>query len=101
LRDLPGLLGGIFEKSADAGQLACRRRRAKALCAPLREESAQVRGAQAVQIGRIDRPATMPLEEFDQAMRSRGIRPHRVRRAAAVVLEMGRPARCERARRGI
>lgn len=101
MRDLPGLLCGIFEESADARQLTRRGGRAKALPPALSEESPQVRSGQAVQIGGINRPTPMPLEEVDQSVRSRDIGPHCVRRAAAVVLEMGSPARGQRAGCGV
>ncbi len=88
-RDLAALLGGVPEEGANARKLARRRSRAEPLAAALGEKGAQVGSPERSMVGRFDRPSSMPLEEVDQPMGGRDIGAHRVRRAPAVVLEMG------------
>ena len=61
------------------------------------EESPKVRRRHAAKVRRLERPAAILLEEIDQAMGSRHIGTHRVPGAAAIMLEIGGPARRERA----
>jgi hypothetical protein len=83
------LLGRISEEGANAGKLACRGRRPQSLGAPMGEEGAQVRRAKPEQSRRADLLASIPPKEIDQPVRGRHIGPYRMRRAAAVVLQIG------------
>jgi hypothetical protein len=93
------LLGGIFEESAHAGQLARCRRGAQPLSAPLGEECPEVRRCDAGQRRGIDAFASIGAEELDETMRGRRISPHRVHGAAPVMLEISSPLRGQRAGR--
>jgi hypothetical protein len=53
------------------------------------EEGAQVRRAKPEQSRRADLLASIPPKEIDQPVRGRHIGPYRMRRAAAVVLQIG------------
>jgi hypothetical protein len=83
------LLGGVGQERADPGQLARSRRCRQALSAALGKERAQVRRAEIEQRGRVDTLAPVETEEIDQPVRSCDIGAHRVRRPAAVMLEIG------------
>jgi hypothetical protein len=89
------LLGGIFEEGADSGEFAGGRRSAEPLPSPVGEEGAQVGGTKAKQRRIGDRLAAIAAEEIDQPMRCRNIGAHRMRGAAAVMLQIGSPLRGE------
>ena len=90
-------LGGIFEEGADAGQLPRRGCRAQPLHPSSREEGAQVGSSEIAKLRVTDRSAEMLAEKIEKAMRRRDIGANRVKRTAAIVLEMVGPVRRERA----
>ena len=96
MRVIALLLGGVGQERAHARQLARRRRGAEPLPSPVGQECPKVRRAEAEQPCRLDLLATVAAEKLDQPVRRSDIGAHRVRRAAAIMLEIICPLRSKR-----
>jgi hypothetical protein len=95
LRLLSLMLGCPSKEGANRGKLASGGRRSQPRLSPVGEKCAKIGGAYRGEGGRLHLFAAIASEEADQAVGSRDIGPHRVRRPAAIVGEMVLPGRYE------
>ena len=84
------------QERSNARQLAGSGSGTEALPSPVGEKGAQVRRAEVEEGFGGDLPTPVAAEKMDQAMRGRDVGAHGVRRAAAVMLEIGCPLRRKR-----
>ena len=101
LRRLAFQLGRISQERAYSRQLTRCGRCAETFGAALGQERAQIDCGQVQKLGLSDSLAAVLSKELDKAVRGRDIRPHRVRRAPSVMLQMPGPADGQRRRRMI
>ena len=85
----------VGQECADAGKLARCRGCAESLPASFRKKGPQVRCAKIKKTRWADWLAAILPQKIDQPVRRGDVGPHRVRRAAAVVLEVRTPLRGE------